>query len=73
MTGNGSAEYIFLGDQAGEILDMMAVAAAYLAGPGLVGFVAWLDQQYPAGVSDPEVLRVNLSRLSGAIKTQLEA
>jgi len=64
------------GDDADVTADMILHMARYLAGPGLAGFIAWVDQEY-AGAPCPECgqlhgpradkIAINLRRLADKI------
>jgi hypothetical protein len=77
-----SEQFIIAGDDAASGIDMMRDACLYLSGPGNPGFLAWLDQRYPAelcsdcgkhhGPSADAVMGnlVNLGKLLGDILSQ---
>jgi hypothetical protein len=41
-------------------MDMICHMAEYLAGPGQPGFTAWMDQKYPGGLINSEIIRLNM-------------
>lgn len=61
--------YVFVGESAEVTMDMVRHMAEYLAGPGLPGFVAWLDQEYAHAPQAPsaDAVRENLSILGERI------
>lgn len=60
--------YVIDGDDAHDTVTMILFMADYLAGPGLDGFTAWTDQQFPHAPVNRAVIQGNLQLLASTIK-----
>jgi hypothetical protein len=70
--------YEISGEHADTTIDMIGHMARYLSGPGFAGFLAWIDQEYPAADCvncgerhgpNATAIRINLKQLAAKFCT----
>lgn len=68
--GDQGAEYVFLGEDAGTLIDMAATMAEYIAADGLDEFAAWMDRTHGPLAAGA---RANIARNAQIIAEKIRA